>query len=325
MTIQQINQIASALSVDIQEENIKQLHGDASTRRYWRIDTKVGSWIISDQPPFSENDDFLNIAGYLSSHKIPIPKVIKAFPEDGIIILQDLGDALLYHHAKEAPSKSYDLYEGAVDTVVKLQISIPGDPSCVAYQRAFDEAKWLWELEHTEKYFFTHLLQTPLSPSDQALLRDGFKIISAKIQLSPMVFCHRDFHSRNLLLHQGKLFVIDFQDARLGPPLYDLVSLLRDCYVQLPKDIEQRLIRRYQQFVKWPNFDFEEQYLWTAIQRHLKACGTFAYQYIERGNRFYLPFIPPTWKMILEESTSLPELQVFSKLLHRLEFPKDLP
>jgi len=328
MNTQQLNQISSALAVDIQSENIKELHGDASTRRYWRLDTKVGSWIISEQDPFPENDDFLNIAEYLSINKITVPEIIKAVPSQGIVILQDLGDQLLYHEALDEIKP--ENYEEAVDIIIQMQTTLKEDQSCIAYKRAFDKEKWLWELEHTEKYFFGKLLST----GDKAILNQGFEAIASNIQLTPATFCHRDFHSRNLLLHEGRLFVIDFQDARLGPPLYDLASLLRDCYIELPKELEQHLINRYRAGVPHlssrgakrrsdlPDFNFEEQYNWTALQRHLKACGTFAYQSIERNNNFYLPFLKHTWDLIIEESESLPELNDFTKHIKAIKLPE---
>ena len=319
-----IDQISNILSIDIHEENIEKLHGDASTRTYWRINTQEGSWVISEEEPFTEETDFINISNYLSKHNITVPKIIKTLPKQGIIILQDAGNVLLYHLAKDQPSKAQKQYEQIIDILIRLQTDLPKDNKCVAFKRAFDEAKWLWELEHTENYFFNRLLKTKLSTAQTNTLRAGFKTISNTIDLTNLTFCHRDFHSRNILFYNETLYLIDFQDARLGPPLYDLISILRDCYITLPQKTEQDLIARYKSKTKKPIPNFEEQYTITALQRHLKACGTFAYQHIERKNNFYLQFIQKTWQMILEESKQIPNLTNFHTLLTNLKLPETI-
>lgn len=320
-----IKQISEILSVDMHEENVEKLHGDASTRIYWRLNTPIGSWVVSEEEPFGTETDFTNIAKYLSSHNITVPKIISTIPKEGITILQDAGDNLLYHVAKNSPQIALKEYEYAVDLLVRLQTDLPKENSCVAFKRAFDIDKWLWELEHTEKYFFNSLLKTKLSTGQLSVLRSGFKTISHKIDLSNLTFSHRDFHSRNILCFNNELYLIDFQDARLGPPLYDLISILRDCYINLPKKMESALVSRYKVGTNHTTSNFEEQYITTALQRHLKACGTFAYQYIERKNNFYLQFILKTWEMILEETSKIQELGNFHELLTSIELPENIP
>lgn len=322
MNSQLLSQVSNALSVEIREENIQKLHGDASTRTYWRINTNIGSWILSEQEPFNADDDFINISNYLTNHNIPVPKIIKSFPKEGVIILQDAGDQLLYNLAIKHPLDAVKQYEMAVDVLIRLQTSLPKEQSCVAFKRAFDEGKWLWELEHTEKYFFKQFLSLKLSTAQHSILTNGFKTIASSIDLRNPTFCHRDFHSRNLLYFSANLYLIDFQDARLGPPLYDLVSILRDCYILLPISLEKTLITRYINGTGKTPSNLEEQYNIVALQRHLKACGTFAYQYIERKNKFYLQFIRQTWEMILKEAIMVPKLREFYTLINDFSLPE---
>ena len=324
MDINLINNISKTLSVEINEENLEKLHGDASTRIYWRLNTSIGTWIVSEQEPFSPDSDFINIANFLTKHNIAVPKIINTMPDKGIIITQDIGNDDLFKKARDNVLENLKLYEEAIDTIIKMQTKLPTDNSCIAFKRAFDEPKWLWELEHTENYFFRRFLNPKLSDQEWNLIKTSFKNIAKEIDLSILKFSHRDYHSRNILYFNKKLFLIDFQDARLGPPLYDLVSILRDCYIELPKKEEAKLIQRYKNGINFKIPNFEEQYLVAALQRHLKACGTFAYQSIERKNNFYLKFIRHTWDLILQESKSLPVFKGLHTLFNKISLPENL-
>jgi hypothetical protein len=135
-----------------------------------------------------------------------------------------------------------------------------------------------------------------LSGEDRAILSEGFHGLSAEIASWPRVLCHRDFHSRNLMRHDGRLHWIDFQDARMGPSTYDLASLLRDSYVDLGEDfVAERLEEFRGRAAPGESRDvFRRRFELTSVQRNLKALGTFGYMATVRGNEVYLPYVPRT-------------------------------
>ena len=117
----------------------------------------------------------------------------------------------------------------------------------------------------------------------------------------PRVLCHRDYHSRNLMVTNGELYIIDFQDARMGPDTYDLVSLLKDSYVDLPDALFDRLIKQFVESIRGGHFEtFRARFDTMAMQRNLKALGTFGYQATTRANPVYAQYVPRTLRYVRE-------------------------
>jgi N-acetylmuramate 1-kinase len=219
-------------------------------------------------------------------------------------------------------------YRQALDILLALQHpeSVAPRASCIAFSLAFDVEKLMWELD----FFLTHMIKQlcaqRLTPADEATLRRQFWKLAAQLARQPRVLTHRDYHSRNLMVRQGRLCVIDFQDARLGPCQYDLACLLYDSYVVLPADLRQELLTYYleQKTARAGHaLDrevFAQVFDYMCLQRNLKALGTFAFQTVAKGTERYLAAIPPTLSYIRANLARHPELWQLSDLLEAYLF-----
>jgi hypothetical protein len=163
---------------------------------------------------------------------------------------------------------------------------------------AFDVEKLTWELDFFLRHFVEGYRAAALTAADREALTEEWSAIAGELSAEPRVLCHRDYHSRNLMLHDGRLFIIDFQDARMGPDTYDLVSLLRDSYVDIADRELDELIAYFLALkgCQGPSdaAEFRRRFDLMAVQRNLKALGTFGYQTITRGNPVYIQYIPRT-------------------------------
>lgn len=293
------------LGAEVDEET--PLAGDASDRSYVRLHHPAAAptasvGMILPAPWKGDALPFLRIGSLLAKTGIPVPTVYGANPAAGVILLEDAGDEMLEDlwnrggwEAARAP------YQKAVDILLTLQ------GKALRVEAAFDPETFTRELHHTRRHAFEALLKME---APEAAFADAFKALSAEICRLPFRLAHRDYHSRNLMVAGGALTVLDFQDARMGPVTYDLASLIFDSYVSLPEKARGELIRRYlagsgeaQAFAGGGSFasgsfarsgSFEEALALTALQRNLKAIGTFAFQWSERGTPRYLSHIPPT-------------------------------
>jgi aminoglycoside/choline kinase family phosphotransferase len=158
-----------------------------------------------------------------------------------------------------------------------------------------------------------------LTVEDRATVSEGFHALAAEIASWPRALCHRDFHSRNLMLHSRRLFWIDFQDARMGPVTYDLASVLRDAYVDVPEELVATLAEEFRQkAVPGESREvFGRRFELMCVQRNLKALGTFGYMATVRGNRVYLPYIPRTLAHARRNLARHPELAGLQRTLAR--------
>jgi N-acetylmuramate 1-kinase len=278
------------------------LTGDASDRQYFRVLPPDGDPIVlavHAGPIAYASLPFLNVAGLLEQMPVPIPKILGHDEALGIVALQDLGDVTLQAHLGAEPYPTHAaLYRQAVSLIATLQrrgAELASD-RYLPYGVAFDVEKLTWELDFFLKYFVEGYRGAVLRDAERAAIRAECRHIVDELAAEPRVLCHRDYHSRNLMLHQGRLYMIDFQDARLGPDTYDLVSLLRDSYVDLTEVALNELVAYYQALTN-PLVDeaeFRRRFDLMALQRNLKALGTFGYQTLTRGNPVYIQYIPRT-------------------------------
>lgn len=277
------------------------LRGDASTRRYVRIfpaNRATRVLLVHAGPIDPQSLPFVEVAGLLDRIGVPVPAIIGCEPDLGIVALEDLGDATLQHAlANATPEERLNYYRAAVGLIGTMQRRAP---ECEAshpgpFAVAFDVEKLTWELEFFLTHFIGKARRITLSAADRTTLREEFDGIARELASEPRVFCHRDYHSRNLMIRNGSLYVIDFQDARMGADTYDLVSLLRDCYVTLDTpfvddmvDTYLRLSEQTERDVFMPRFDL------MSVQRHLKALGTFGFQATTAGSDRYQADVPRT-------------------------------
>jgi hypothetical protein len=310
---------------------VRPLQGDASDRRYYRLQFApqvdgVRSLVLMRlaQPHTAGELPFVNVQRYFSLKGIPVPDIFCDDAVHGFVLLEDLGDVTLEAALQEASREQISCwYRRALDILLTLQQAenIVPRASCVAFGLAFDVEKLMWELDFFLTYMLKQLCGAPLKSTDEAVLRGQFWKIAALLARQPRLLTHRDYHSRNLMLHQDRLRVIDFQDARLGPCQYDLASLLYDSYVVLPPDLRQELLTYYlEQKAVVDSYALDREaflqvFDYMCLQRHLKALGTFAFQTVVKRTWRYVEAIPPTLGYIQENLSRHAELRQLRELL----------
>jgi aminoglycoside/choline kinase family phosphotransferase len=315
--------LAERLKGSAQDARLQALAGDASTRRYYRLFKPDGAAVIAvyPEPIEAEQHPFVVIRQLLAAWGVPVPEILAMDGDRGVLLLEDLGDLTLQELLKTASeSTRTEMYRQAIDQLVRLQgESLRGPQRAVCFQIAFDFEKLSWELHFFWKNFLEGYRKTDLSVEDRVSLAEGFHRLCAEIASWPRVLTHRDFHSRNLMWHQERLYWIDFQDARMGPATYDLASLLRDSYVDLPEEMVEELAEEFRQrAVPGESRDtFRRRLELMSIQRNLKALGTFGYQAAVKGNRVYLPYIPRTLANARRNLVRYPELSGLRRALGR--------
>lgn len=292
------------LAADLQR--VVSLTGDASDRRYVRILLKSGPSIVLSVhagPIDYATLPFVQVARLLERMPVPVPQILHHDDTLGVLGLQDLGDITLQAHLGGASATDRaKRYRHAVNLIVRLQqrgAELASD-EYPPYGVAFDHEKLTWELEFFVRHFLLAYRGALPAETVRAALREEWAHIVEELAAEPRVLCHRDYHSRNLMWHDETLFVIDFQDARMGPDTYDLASLLRDSYVDLPDAAVDDLIDYFVALstgaAAGPAADreFRRRFELMALQRNLKALGTFGYQTTTRGNPVYMQYVPRT-------------------------------
>jgi aminoglycoside/choline kinase family phosphotransferase len=300
---ERINRYLNESGLADRHPRVLPLTGDASDRRYFRVlQDDVPSVVLAlhSGPIDFQTLPFANVADLLQRMRLPVPSILGHSNADGILALQDLGDVTLQAHlGASSPAEHAALYREAVSLIEILQRHGRDLESerFIPYQIAFDVEKLTWELEFFVKHFLLAYRGAQLSVDERQALAVEWSAIAEELAAEPRVLCHRDYHSRNLMLHDGRLYLIDFQDARLGPDTYDLVSLLRDSYVDLTDLEVDDLIAYFLALKKTApaqSAEFRRRFDLMALQRNLKALGTFGYQTTTRGNSVYIQYIPRT-------------------------------
>ena len=307
---------------------VTQLAGDASNRRYYRVTGKSQTWVLMVWEPFRDGPDypFLSVLYHFKKSKVNVPDVVAKFPDLGIILLEDLGDLTLERKFWEFQNQSNSLeyYEQAIDELVKIHYLATKDKSsCTAFGIAFDVEKLLWELNYGRTNLLEKMCNIQFTSVESKEIEKVFVDICETLHREPKHICHRDYHSRNLMLKFNKMRVIDFQDARMGPIQYDLVSLLKDSYVDLNESSCGHLLQYY--FDKRNDFglpklnakEFERIYELQSVQRCFKACGSFASFFNMRADRRYLKYIGPTLLRVKKSLTNFPKYKSFADILEQ--------
>lgn len=318
-----LNELSRWLNIELEldVQDIKPASSDASFRRYFRVIHAGGCHVVMDAPPDKENiQPFIRNAQLLQTAQIHVPAIYQINLRQGFLLLEDLGSQALLDVLQTESADG--LYQTALDSLFKLQqnLSIHGCPL-----PTYDEALLTRELGIFYEWFLEKRLGLVLPVAIRQSL-DTVLIDSALEQ--PQVCVHRDYHSRNLmLLPEGDLGVIDFQDAVIGPITYDIVSLLRDCYISWP---EQRVLGwlelYYQRLLNAEMLDceftlFKRWFDLMGMQRHLKAVGIFSRLHLRDDKPGYLADIPRTMDYILKVCQLYPELGEFQAYLQHQVLP----
>lgn len=303
-----------------------QLAGDASARRYYRViadDDKT--WVLMSWEPFVAADyPFLSVQKLFADSGVKVPEVIAIAEQDGFLLLEDLGDMTLERKFWE--NQNFTLakpfYEQSLEELLKIHFNtLKSKVQSTAHRLQFDTEKFMWEFNYAREHLIEKMGQMKLSPVQSDLLQTSFLDISQRLHNEPKWITHRDYHSRNLMLKFDEIRVIDFQDARGGPLQYDLVSLLRDSYVNLSDQDADELLNQFwneakKNFTKDMSFEhFQLMYELQTIQRCLKACGSFSSFWNSREDTRYLKYIHPTLKRVLKALHTFPEYKDVASFL----------
>jgi hypothetical protein len=295
------------------------LTGDASDRKYFRVLVPEAPSIVlavHAQPFDYATLPFVNVAELLRQVPLPVPAILGHEDDLGILALEDLGDVTLQAHLGTAPhAEHHALYRQAVGLIAVMQRhgAELAEDRFVPYRIAFDVDKLTWETNFFIKHYLEGYRGAAVSDADRAAIQEEFAKINGELAGEPRVLCHRDYHSRNLMLRNGRLYVIDFQDARMGPDTYDLVSLLRDSYVDLPDAVLDDHIAYFLALKgrAGAEAEFRRRFDVMSVQRNLKALSTFGYQTLARQNPVYIQYMPRTLRYV---RTNLQKYQSFGRL-----------
>lgn len=247
------------------------------------------------QPLDASGEAYLQMADYLASVGIRVPAVLDVDRAAGRVLLSDLGDVTLESLVLGRPEAAWrPLYGEAVDVLGLLQRAgrERPEPDRPCFHLRLDHARFLFELEFFREHFLEGYRGIALSAAAREELHAAFDALAADAAGQPLALCHRDYHSRNIMVKDGHLWLVDFQDARLGPRTYDLASLLRDAYVTLPGGLVEELAARFA--AGHDAAAIRGELLVTGIQRNLKALGTFGFQIGQRGNARYVDAVDRT-------------------------------
>jgi aminoglycoside/choline kinase family phosphotransferase len=307
-------------------ERIAPASADASFRRYFRVQRGGATQIAMDAPPERESlEAWLRVVRILAATGVHVPPVIAVDTEQGFVLIGDLGrqhylDAL-GHGADPEP-----LYADAVDALVRMQ---SGDPAEAAELPPYDRELLTRELELFPEWFLARHLSLAPDDRERAMIAGAFDFLCNEALAQPVVLVHRDYHSRNLLVRpEGNPGIVDFQDAVRGPVSYDLVSLLKDCYVVWPKKRLLGWLDRYRERAAAAGLDVgrdrAEFLRWfdrMGLQRHLKVLGIFARLWHRDGKSGYLGDLPRVLDYTLDVTAATPELAEFDAYLRRAVVP----
>ncbi|QEP44350.1 aminoglycoside phosphotransferase [Ectothiorhodospiraceae bacterium BW-2] len=301
---------------------IEPVAGDASFRRYFRVTTSAGRWVVMDAPPEREPlRPFLKVASLLADAGLHAPSIEAIDEMQGFLLLEDLGSRLYLTELNDSSADA--LYGAAMTALIRLQqLQLSADQL-----PRYDAALLQQELDLFYDWFLVRHLHSPLSAEFNSTWQQGCQLLIDSALEQPQVVVHRDYHSRNLLLVEHHTpAIIDFQDALIGPVSYDLVSLLRDCYIDWPQPRIMAWFEHYsqqarqqgildastqpQQLVQW--FD------WMGVQRHMKAIGIFCRLNYRDHKAAYMADIPRTWGYLARVMGQYSELQPLWQLLNRL-------
>jgi len=288
---------------------------DASFRRYFRINVDGQSFIVMDAPPEKENiAAFIKVAGLLKPANVNVPSILQQNLTDGYLLLEDFGSQCFLD--KLNPESAENLYQSALASLLVLQSNSELAKADLPH---YDEALLQRELGIFTEWFIEQKLDLDLPDT---LWQPVKNLLIASALAQPKTCVHRDFHSRNLMvLTENSPGVIDFQDAVIGPITYDVVSLLRDCYIAWPQaQIDQWLHDHFQnlQQAKLIDCDWQQFVRWfdlMGMQRHLKAIGIFSRLHLRDGKPGYLNDIPRTLNYVCTVAEKYPELADFNQFL----------
>lgn len=337
MSIIDAQSFSELSQISTQNLKIEKLFGEASNRQYFRLKDDQGSTYILMQMPEGASSaseeamskevkvqelPFLNIQRFLHEQGVSVPQVLGYASDQKQIILSDLGNETLENLVKKSTTDlKLFFYKKAIDALVVFQKSFSKPNSdCLIFHRQFDLKLLEWEFEHFLEYGIEDRFQIKIPSTERESMLQFGKELCQAIESSPYEVTHRDFQSRNLMLHGYEFYLIDFQDALLGPLAYDLVALLRDSYIELSEDDRNLLTdyflssRKKAELACPEKQAFMKQFHLVTLHRKLKDTGRFQYIHTVKGNSKFLEHVPLSLKYINEAFEKLPEFHQLKEL-----------
>ena len=308
-------------------KTVRPASSDASFRRYFRVDSGKDSFIVMDAPPEKEKiEPFVKVATLFGKSGVSVPEILAKNPEKGFLLLSDLGAFTYLDRLDDENAGS--LYMDAINALIRFQSF--SQPHVLP---EYDRATLLGELNLFPEWYVTKHLQFSLTPERKTELEKTFNTLLANNLSQPQVYVHRDYHSRNLM-HMAETSrpnpgILDFQDALYGPITYDLVSLLKDAYIEWEEERVLDWVIRYWEKAKKtgmpvnPDIDlFYKDFEFMGVQRHLKVLGIFARLYHRDGKDAYLKDMPLVMKYASKTAHRYAELAPLARLLDELQDKK---
>ena len=305
-----------SLSANDAASELDVVSGDASFRHYYRLPLTAGGSVIAVHAPPEKEDNlaFATVQELLHRHGARVPKLIAWDEQRGFLLQEDFGDQLLCPLLVNSAAADH-YYRRAFRVLLAMQ-AIPASAHALPQ---YDSARLHTEMSLFPEWFVEGLLQYPLNVEERRLLSNVFDMLSLRAQQQTQVVVHRDFHSRNLMvLADESLGMIDFQDAVRGPVSYDLVSLVRDCYISWSPEQVDEWIAAYRQMAMRSGLladiseaDFMQDVDWMGLQRHIKVLGIFARLHLRDGKSGYLNDLPLVISYTLSVASQYPEFAPF--------------
>jgi len=306
------------------------LTADASTREYFRVlwNGHTGVACVYPEPFDPAASPYLDVTQLFLAAGLPVAGVYAVDGPLGIIVQEDLGDNILRNEYEAyAADRRSRLMNEAISLIARIQVATDRafELNSIASQLKFDYEKLTWELDYFKEHYFSTYKASPLPAADDEALTAEFQELCEELEGYARVLCHRDFHAANLMLDKdGCMRIIDHQDARMGSPAYDLVSLLLDRITELPSPewLDNRRhyfldVRRRLGLPKIEEDEFAYEFRLQTIQRCLKAAGTFSYQSSMRGKTYFVPYIKPMFGIARRACQSLGRFPAIQGILSR--------
>ncbi len=328
LTENAVERLKNFLIKNNKESNIQILTPDASVREYFRIDWNNSTAIACVYPEsfLSKEHAFLDVTNLFLKSGLPVAEIYCYDGALGVIVQEDFGDRLLRDVLENSDLETREnLLNQAISLIAKIQAATPKafKLNSIASRLKFDEEKLLWELNFFKTHYFETLSKQTLSQSDDLNLTAEFTELVRELEQHAAVLCHRDFHAANLMVDkENRLRIIDHQDARIGAASYDLVSLLLDRVLNAPNknwlEDKKKLFLQEREKLGLGTIDFaefENEFRLQTVQRCLKAVGTFSFQSVNRGKTYFIKYIEPMFRIVLQAAENLERFPHLQKII----------
>jgi N-acetylmuramate 1-kinase len=320
-----VNQLESWISKQFGGEiTLHPIQGDASFRHYYRLVHHDIPYIAVDAPPETENNEaFVAVSLILQGQGIRVPEVISYDYRNGFMLLSDLGDTLLSDVINQDNAAQW--YQQTFSVLRQIGLS----PIPTGFKiPAFDEQHIRKELGYFDEWCLGKLLQLKLTKTERKVLEQLYEALVSCFNQQAQVVAHRDFHSRNIMvLPSGELGLIDYQDAMVAPITYDLVSLLKDCYLKYSDSFIEQMCHDYytllhqDKIFEAPFASFKQDFDWVGLQRHLKVLGIFSRLKLRDNKQGYLNDTPRIIEYIKDVTPQYDQMAAFESLLYEKIIP----